>query len=185
MSDAQLVVIVGPSGVGKTTLTQILQERNDWPIAVSHTSRPPRDGEVDGVDYHFVPKHHIQAAIEDGSVVEWAEYKGNLYCLTADELERDEITTVVVERAGLDHLLDRYGHEGVLSVLVLPPSLHDLRKRLRGRGDDPELIEKRMKTAVEECALDREFALLVVNGDEYEAASRIAGVAEWKYEPCF
>ena len=169
-----LIVLSAPSGTGKTTLAGRLEERVPGLVrSRSYTSRVPRRGEVDGVDYHFVAPGRFRDMIEAGAFLEWADVFGRLYGTGAAETAR-------CRAAGLDVLLviDVQGARQVrrsardaVGVFVLPPSFETLERRLRGRGretvDDADL-ERRLHTARREVGMVDEYDYVVVN-DEVDA----------------
>ena len=169
-----LIVLSAPSGTGKTTLAGRLEERVPGLVrSRSYTSRVPRRGEVDGVDYHFVAPGRFRDMIEAGAFLEWADVFGRLYGTGAAETAR-------CRAAGLDVLLviDVQGARQVrrsardaVGVFVLPPSFETLERRLRGRGretvDDADL-ERRLRAARREVGMVDEYDYVVVN-DEVDA----------------
>ena len=169
-----LIVLSAPSGTGKTTLAGRLEERVPGLVrSRSYTSRVPRRGEVDGVDYHFVAPGRFRDMIEAGAFLEWADVFGRLYGTGAEETARRRA-------AGLDVLLviDVQGARQVrrsardaVGVFVLPPSFETLERRLRGRGretvDDADL-ERRLHAARREVGMIDEYDYVVVN-DEVDA----------------
>lgn len=169
-----LIVLSAPSGTGKTTLVGRLEERVPGLVrSRSYTSRMPRPGEVDGVDYHFVAPARFRDMIEAGEFLEWADVFGRLYGTGAAETER-------CRSAGLDVVLviDVQGARQVrrsvrdaVGIFALPPSFGTLEERLRGRGrqaaDDADL-ERRLHTARREVEMVDEYDYVVVN-DEVDA----------------
>src|SRR4051795_13761437 len=160
------LVITGPSGVGKGTLIRLLLDR--FPamnLSVSATTRDPRPGEADGVDYHFLSPDEFQERIDRDEFLEWAEYAGNRYGTLRSELERDAHPLVLeIEVQGARQVRARL--RDAVSVFIAPPSEEALRTRLVGRGSDaPEQIERRLQTAWSELAARREFDYEIVNDD--------------------
>jgi guanylate kinase len=176
----QLYVISGPSGAGKSTIIQRVRERvNDLGYSISHTTRKPRAGEVDGVDYHFVSKDVFGRMIEEGAFVEWAEVYQDSYGTSLSSL-RNQVDQ------GLDVLMDldsqgaknmRDHFEDCILIYVLPPSLQSLEKRLRGRATDTdETIKKRFEKAVGELKECVYYDYLVVNDNPNIAAEEIEAI---------
>jgi guanylate kinase len=171
---AEVLVITGPSGVGKGTLIRLLLDRFPrMALSVSATTRPPRPGEHEGVDYHFLSPEVFQEKIDAGEFLEWAEYAGNRYGTLRSELERDAHPLVLeIELQGARQVRERVGE--AVSVFIAPPSEEALRTRLVGRGSDsPEQIERRLAVAREEMAAESEFDHVVVNDDLDAAAERL------------
>jgi guanylate kinase len=159
--------------VGKGTLIRGLRERiPELELAVSATTRPPRPGERDGADYHFLSDDEFDRRLRDGDFVEHARYSGNRYGTLRSELERRAAAGVPVvleiEVQGARQIRERMPEAE--QVFIAPPSLEALRARLVGRGTDaPEDVERRLQTAREELAAEPEFGHVVVN-DRLEAA---------------
>ena len=175
-----LFVISAPSGAGKTSICRkILQMLPDLHQSISYTTRPMRDGERDGTDYHFVTTDVFQQMVSDGAFAEWAEVHGNCYGTARTSLKE-------AAAAGADILLDidfqgaeqlRYsGLEGVF-IFILPPGMDELRRRLDARNtDDDRVIERRMKNAAGEIAAAVKFDYLVVNDVLESAADTIMAI---------
>jgi guanylate kinase len=169
------LVITGPSGVGKGTLIRLLLDRfPGMALSVSATTRDPRPGEEDGVDYRFLSPAEFQRRIDAGEFLEWAEYAGHRYGTLKSELERDADPLVLeIEVQGARQVRERVPE--ATSVFIAPPSDEALRTRLVGRGsDDPEQIEKRLAVAREELAAREEFDHVVVNDDLDAAVQELA-----------
>ncbi len=166
-----LFVLSSPSGAGKTTLTHMLEKRfSELTFSVSHTTRPRRSNEVDGVDYHFVDRAEFERLVRAEAFLEWAEVHGNLYGTASSEIIRAEQTPNCV---GIIFDIDYQGARqirakisGVVGVFILPPSMEELERRLRGRASETEESLKRRfaaaKLEIEQYAL---FDYLVVNDD--------------------
>jgi guanylate kinase len=170
---ALVFVITGPSGVGKGTLIcNLLARMPALELSVSATTRPARPGEVDGVDYHFLSDEEFDRRLAAGDFVEHATYAGRRYGTLRSELERrlsaGAPVVLEIEVQGARQVREALP-EAVL-VFIAPPSLEALRERLVGRGtDDPAQVERRLDTAREELAAEREFEHVVCN-DRLEAA---------------
>jgi guanylate kinase len=168
-----VLVITGPSGVGKGTLIRSLRERiPELELSVSATTRRPRPGETQGVDYWFMSHEDFDAAVERGEFVEHAEYSGNKYGTLRRELE-DRLAAgapVVLEIEVQGARQIRETMPTALQVFIAPPSHDALRARLVGRGtDQPEQVERRLRVAEQELAAQDEFGQVVVN-DRLEGA---------------
>jgi guanylate kinase len=152
--------------VGKGTLIRLLLARfPQMKLSVSATTRAPRPGEVDGVDYHFLSPEEFQERIDRDEFLEWAEYAGNRYGTLRSELERDAHPLVLeIEVQGARQVRERV--PDATSVFIMPPSDEALRTRLVGRGSDPpEQIERRLAVAREELAAKNDFDYRVCNDD--------------------
>ena len=176
---AQVFVITGPSGVGKGTLIRSLRERlPELELSVSATTRPPRPGERDGVDYHFLDDAEFARRVDAGDFVEHATYSGRRYGTLRSELERRTAAGApVVLEIELDGARQvRRALPDAVQVFIAPPSREALRARLVGRGtDDPAQVQERLRTAEGELAAQDEFAHVVVNDRLEDAVERVDG----------
>lgn len=173
-------VISAPSGAGKSTLINLLMKRIEGlAFSVSHTTRPPRGEEQDGVQYHFVDRGQFEAMISRNEFIEWAEVHGNLYGTSIREIEEKLL-------GGIDLILD-IDVQGALQVadkidlpvliFILPPSMEELKKRIETRGlDDPVEIDKRLKNAAGEIEKIFEYDYVIVNDDLQRAVDQVAAV---------
>ncbi|MGO9322816.1 MAG: guanylate kinase [Solirubrobacteraceae bacterium] len=177
---ARVFVITGPSGVGKGTLIRGLMERLPrLELSVSATTRAPRPGEQDGVDYHFLTREEFDAKVAAKDFVEHADYAGRSYGTLRSELE-DRV------RAGVPVVLEievqgarqvRAAMPEAVQVFIAPPSLPALRTRLIGRGtDDSEEVERRLQVAEQELGAQPEFAHVVVNDRLDQALDELAAI---------
>jgi guanylate kinase len=173
LSEPKLYVIAAPSGGGKTSLIAALLERDpNTRLSVSHTTRSPRPGEVDGVHYHFVDDAEFERLARAGRFLEHARVFDHRYGTGRDAVERQL-------RDGHDVILDidwqgarqvRESFPGCRSIFIVPPSIAELRRRLAARGqDDPAVIERRMRDARSEISHWNEFDHVIVN-DDFDAA---------------
>jgi guanylate kinase len=173
-------VITGPSGVGKGTLIRGLREQvPELGLSVSATTRKPRPGELDGVDYHFLTPQEFEAHVADGDFVEHATYSGNKYGTLRSELERrvSDGTPVVLEIEVQGARQVRQAIPEALAVFIAPPSLEGLRTRLVGRGtDSPEQVDERLRTAERELEARPEFGHVVVNDRLEDATSQLVEI---------
>lgn len=175
-----LIVVSGPSGTGKSTLLQCVQEGlKGIRLAVSHTTRPARQGEVDGVEYHFVSPPAFQKMIERDELLEWAEVYGYQYGTSRAEWHK-------AERDGYDLITDldvqgaatvRRKVADAVTVFILPPSYDVLKKRLRGRAkDDEAVMKRRLNVAIDEIRHYREYDYVLVNDRLEECVKELKGV---------
>ena len=176
-----LVVISGPSGVGKGTVRKALFDmpNHDLIYSVSMTTRPPRPGEVDGVDYYFVSKEEFLKRISENKFLEWAEFVGNYYGTPLDKVEEqlDNGKEVVLEIEVEGALQVREKSKDAVFVFIVPPGKKALYERLIKRGtDSPETIKKRMEKADREFVLAHKYDYIVVNDDVTNAADRIMAI---------
>jgi guanylate kinase len=173
---APILVITGPSGVGKGTLIRLLLDRfPTMALSVSATTRPPRPGEEDGVDYQFLTPEEFQRRVDAGEFLESAEYAGHRYGTLRSELERDDVNPLVleIEVQGARQVRERVPE--AVSVFIAPPSPDALRERLVGRGSDsPEQVERRLAVAEEELEAKNEFDHVVVNDDLSRAVQELS-----------
>jgi guanylate kinase len=179
--DLLLMIISSPSGAGKTTLTRkLLESFPDLTFSVSHTTRPPRTGEVDGQDYHFIDRATFEAHIAEDRFAEWAEVHGNLYGTSLTELDRARGE----HRKGILFDVDYQGARQIkarlpeaIGVFILPPSLTELRKRLDGRATDThDDIQRRFDKAKHEIEHYLFFDYLIINDEVEQAAARLRGI---------
>lgn len=174
-----VLVVTGPSGVGKGTLIARLRERMPaLALSVSATTRPPRPGEVEGRDYHFLTKEQFEARAERGDFLEHATYAGNRYGTLRTELERaaDGGLVLEIELSGARQI--RAALPDAVQVFIEPPSSSVLEDRLLGRGtDSPEQIAGRLERARDELAARSEFRHRVVNDDLARAVDELVALA--------
>jgi guanylate kinase len=174
---AKVFVITGPSGVGKGTLIEKLLERvPELELSVSATTRPPRPGEEDGREYHFLTEEEFGRRVAAGEFLEHAAYSGNRYgtlrSAVDDRLRAGRSVVLEIEVQGARQVRDAMP-EAVL-IFIAPPDPQALRERLQGRGtDSEEAIERRLRTAEGELEAQVEFPHVVVNDDVQRAASEL------------
>jgi guanylate kinase len=177
---ARVFVLTGPSGVGKGTLIRTLRERvPDIELSVSATTRPPRPGEQDGVDYHFLSDGEFERRVLSGEFVEHATYSGRRYGTLRSELERRTAAghpvVLEIELQGARQV--RAALPEAVQVFIAPPSLEALRARLIGRGtDDDDEVAARLRVAESELAAQGEFAHVVVNDRLEDAVEQLVSI---------
>ena len=180
MAKGLLFIVSAPSGAGKTTLVEQLAEQTPrLTMSRSYTSRPAREGELDGVDYNFVSRSAFEQMVGRGEFLEWAEVFGNLYGTCAADTDRmlnggrDVVLVIDVQGA---RKVRQQGIEST-TVFVMPPSFEVLEQRLRGRSKDPEeAIQRRLQVAREEVASFAEYDFVVINDELTAAVERLRGI---------
>lgn len=176
------VVLAGPSGSGKTTIArELLTRREDLRFSISVTSRPPRETEVDGVDYRFISRSGFERLIAEDGLLEWAEVHGELYGTPRsglDEARRDGahlLLDIDVQGARSVRRLDPMA----VTIFLLPPTARHILARLEGRGtEDPAALQRRLRTAEAELAGVGEFDYAVVNDDLGQCVEAIEGIID-------
>jgi guanylate kinase len=173
MNSGRLIVLTGPSGVGKgTLLAALLQAHPELSISISATTRAPRSGEVEGVNYYFFDRARFEQAIQAGELLEWAEFAGNYYGTpiqpVRDQVAAGGIMILEIELVGARQVVKIFPE--ALRIFILPPSLEVLEARLRSRAQDSEAaILQRLAVAKSEIAAAAEFDLQIVN-DQLDTA---------------
>ncbi len=164
-----MIVVSAPSGAGKSTiLGRVLREVAGLRFSVSHTTREPRPGETDGVEYHFVDQAEFGRLRDAGRMLEWAEVHGKLYGTARVEYERaaSEAVDLLLDLDVAGAAQVRMKMRDAVSVFILPPSFRDLGERLHNRGlDETDTIERRLAVAQEEASLYTEYDFTLVNDD--------------------
>lgn len=177
-----LVVFSGPSGSGKgTVLAEYLKAHRSAAFSVSATTRKPRPGETDGVDYHFVSRERFLEMLENGEILEHTQYNGNYYGTPVGPIRRQlESGRDVILEIEVDGAMQvRQKFPEALLIFVLPPSFSELERRLTGRGTESrEEIEGRLAAARREIGEARRYDYLLVNDDIAETAKRLSGLIE-------
>ena len=180
VTKGSLYVISAASGAGKTTLVSaVLQQVSEIEVSVSHTTRPPREGEVDGVNYHFVDKDKFEKMVEAGEFFESALVFGNMYGTSRQHIQEQLLKgkDVILEIDWQGARQIRRLMTDCKSIYIAPPSIIALRERLSKRGQDDEaVINKRMREAISEMSHYAEFEYLVINDDFDEARDNLAAI---------
>jgi len=185
MNKGLIIVISGPAGSGKGTVVAALREMMpDIGFSVSATTRAPRPGEVDGVNYHYVTRERFTEMLEGGEILEHTEYCGNFYGTPKSEAERvigegrDIILEIEVEGA---LQVKRLMPEDTVTVMLIAPDKNELERRLRGRGTETdEVIKNRLARAVTEVGLAEKYDYVVINetGKSGECAEKLYSIVK-------
>ncbi|WP_088809502.1 MULTISPECIES: guanylate kinase [Listeria] len=181
-----LIVLSGPSGVGKGTVREAVfrDPETKFEYSISMTTRKPREGEQEAVDYYFRSREEFEQAIADGKMLEYAEYVGNYYGTPLDYVEEKLANGIdiflEIEIQGAMQVKKRMP-EGVF-IFLTPPDLGELKNRLIGRGTETlEVVEARMKTAKEEIEMMASYDYAVVNDVVLDAVRKIKGIVETEH----
>ena len=177
-----ILILSSPSGGGKTTIAKtLLSARDDLAYSVSATTRAPREGEVDGVDYHFLSDVEFKKRRDEGAFLESASYGGHLYGTLAESVDQamDEGCHIVldIEVSGARQIRER--RNDIVSIFILPPSASDLVERLGKRNTETRGdLETRMRAAIEELKEAPQYDYVVVNEDKIQAVAEVAAIID-------
>lgn len=177
-----LIVVSGPSGVGKGTVCKkYLEDYDNTFISVSATTRAPRPGEIDGTHYHFLKKEQFESMIAEDGFIEWACFCENYYGTpkkaVCDMLEEGKDVILEIEVQGAMKVAEQFP-DAVL-VFVFPPSMEELRNRLRGRQTETEeVIKKRLETAKWEISMSENYDYILVNDEVLSATRRLKNIVD-------
>lgn len=179
MNKGLLIVVSGPSGCGKgTVLAEVLKDPQFF-YSVSATTRKPRDGEIDGVNYYFYSKEEFEDLMAKGGVLEYAEYCGNYYGTPKQAVEEklSQGKNVILEIEVQGAMKIKKSRPDAVFVFILPPSLNELRRRLNKRGTEAQdVIERRLSEAAGEIRTAFEYDYIIINDDVEKAAENIKTV---------
>ena len=177
-----LIVVSAPSGCGKSTiLKRLMERRENLRFSVSATTRAPRPGERDGVDYFFVSRAEFRQMILHDAFLEYAEYVGNFYGTprAAVEAQLSKALDVYLDIEVQGAMQVKRNRPETLLIFVMPPSMEELERRLTGRGDvDPEIVRRRLAEAEREISMCGEFDFVVVNDAIERAADEISDLID-------
>lgn len=175
-----LIILSGPSGSGKGTIVrQLLKQRDDTVLSVSVTTRAPRTGEREGVHYYFKTKQEFERLIENGELLEYAEYNGDYYGTPVKPVEKcvreGKNVILEIEVQGAEKVMDK--REDIVSIFITAPSLTELERRLRRRGSETDAsIEQRLKIARWELTRAFRYDYVVMNDKVHSAVERIQAI---------
>ena len=181
----KLIVISGPSGCGKGTVLKELRDLNKYKFSISATTRAPRGGEIDGVDYYFMAKEDFFEKISSGEMLEYAEYSGNYYGTPRAFVEKllSEGCDVILEIEVFGAMNIKEKFPDAITIFLTPPTFAELEARLRARGTETEeSIQRRLDVAKKEMEFIQNYDYLVTNesGMQKKAAFEINGIIEAK-----
>ena len=180
MSVGKLIVITGPSGVGKGTIVRsLLQSHHNLYLSISATTRQPRSGEVEGLDYYFLSRTEFERAIARGEFLEWAEYAGNYYGTPRTKVEEQialgNSVLLEIEVVGAREIAKIF--PDALRIFILPPSIEELEQRIRARGkNSEESIARRLAIAQTEIDASDKFNVTIINDDLDKAIAEVEAV---------
>ena len=173
----KLIIITGPSGVGKGTVVKDLLDRNkDIWLSISATTRNPRVGENDGLNYYFISEERFKDMIDKKEFLEWAQFAGNYYgtplSTVNEKIEKGFIVLLEIEVEGAKQIKEKFPES--LSIFLLPPSKEELEKRIRNRGTEKEeAIDRRLSRANYEIASSNQFDFVLTNHDVDETVKEV------------
>lgn len=180
MKKGLLIIISGPSGVGKGTIREYFMKDDSLNLtySISMTTRAPRNGEVDHVDYIFTDKEAFEKAIENGELLEWAEFVGNYYGTPLANVEelRNQGKNVVLEIEVQGATKVKEKCPDAITIFIIPPTVEELEKRIRGRRSEPEeIIQQRLAKSALEMKMISNYKYVVCN-DDPELAAEVIGL---------
>lgn len=181
MEKGHLIILSGPSGVGKGTIKDLLMTKEELNLhfSVSCTTRKPREGEIDGVHYFFVSRDRFNEMIEENAFLEYAQFVENCYgtpkLAVEEQLEKGQNVLLEIEMQGALQVIEKCPE--AVSIFILPPSIEELEKRLRGRKTETEdVILKRLNQAKEDLEMKKYYQYHVVNTTVEEAVHQISNI---------
>ena len=184
-----LIVLSGPSGVGKGTVRKALfeSEGHNFTYSISMTTRQPRNGEIDGEDYYFVTREEFEKRIKEGKFLEYAEFVGNYYGTPIDKVEQNiaegKEVVLEIEVEGARQVKEKM--PDAVFIFIAPPSFNALYERLKRRGTErQEVITERLAKARRELRLMNDYDYIVINDDVENAADRIKAIIRAEHARC-
>ena len=183
MKKGLLIILSGPSGVGKGTVRKYIMKHHNFPLefSISMTTRAPRPTETNGVEYYFVSKEEFQRNIDQDNFLEWAEFVGNRYGTPKDKVEelRNQGKNVIleIEIMGAEQVIKKVKDDRVISFFLTPPSLKHLEDRIRKRKtESEEMIQKRLAKGRSEMAKAKNYDYIIVNDRIKRAGDEIISI---------
>lgn len=181
MKKGLLIIISGPSGVGKGTVREFFMKDESLKLSysTSMTTRSPRQGESDGVEYFFTTREGFEQAIVKGELLEWAEFVGNYYGTPMSQIEklRNEGRNVLLEIEVQGATQVKETCPDAISIFIIPPSMEELENRIRGRRSEPEeIVQQRLAKAEKEMKMVNNYKYIVCNDDPQLASELISSI---------
>lgn len=179
----KVIVLVAPSGAGKTTIAnRLLEDYSEIKFSVSATTRAPRDGEVDGKNYYFLSSEEFNQKVENNDFLEWEYYNNNKYGTLRSEVDKmvesGYFPLLDIEVKGAKNIKRIYGSDAI-AIFIQPPSIDELKQRLTKRGTETtKIVENRLKEAKQEMQSADDFDYLVVNDDLEAAYNEVKAIIE-------
>ena len=187
MKKGLLIILSGPSGVGKGTIRRYIMDKFHFPLSysISMTTRPQREKEVEGVDYYFVSNEEFQRNIDANNFLEWEEFVGNRYGTPKDKVEelRNQGKNVLleIEVNGASEVLSKVDDDRVISFFLMPPSLDALESRIRRRKtESEEIIQQRLNKGKKEMTMTEQYDHVILNDDVARASQEIVDLIKAK-----
>lgn len=183
MNKGRIIIISGPSGVGKKTIIDKFINKPELNLcySVSMTTRKPRDGEIDGVDYYFVSNEEFTKKIQNNEFLEWAEFSDNKYGTPLkkvfEKIDEGKNVILEIEVVGAMGVMSKLNKTSYNSIFIVPPSIEELERRLKFRNTEtPEKIKKRIERAKVEINTTDSYEYVVLNDDAQRAATEMEGI---------
>lgn len=187
MKKGLLIILSGPSGVGKGTVRRYIMDNFNIKLtySISMTTRAPRDKEVDGVDYYFVSKEEFQKNIDEGNFLEWEEFVGNRYGTPKSKVEelrnQGKHVFLEIEVNGATEVMNKVNDDRVISFFLMPPTLDALEQRIRRRKTEAEdVIQERLQKGVNEMGKASQYDHIILNDDVARASQEIVDLIKKK-----
>ncbi len=176
-----LIILSGPSGCGKGTMLKEVVARTACEVSVSATTRDPREGEIDGVNYHFFTREHFEECIAEDAMLEYAQYCKNYYGTLRSEVEairaQGKHAVLEIEVQGALKVMEE--HPDAVTIFTMPPTIEELRRRLEKRGtEQQEVIEERIARAIEEIPFADRYQYIVWNDRLEDAVDDFCAIVQ-------